>query len=243
MEDNSIEILGQGPAVETRQQVSVKNFMATVFSWMVAGLIVSGVAAWFFGATDLSGLLWSPLTGRTVLGTIVMFAPLAFVLLMGFGYKRLSYSSIAALFMVFSLLMGMSVSYIFWIYTDSSIIQIFGISAAMFGVMAVAGYRTSTDLTGFGSIMMMGLFGLVIASLVNFFIGSDQFSYILSFIAVIVFTGLTAYDVQKLKAIAAGEGMQGTESAGKLAIIGALNLYLDFINLFLALLRLFGSRK
>jgi FtsH-binding integral membrane protein len=244
MEDNSIKILGHGPAVEnTERQVSVKNFMATVFSWMAAGLIVSGTAAWLFGNTDLSNLLWSPLTGRTGLGTVVMFAPLAFILIMGFGYRRLSAAGIGVLFMVFSLLMGMSISTIFVVYTQTSIFQIFGVSAAMFGVMAFAGWRTSTDLTRFGSLLMMALVGVIIASIVNFFIGSSSFSYLISFLTVAIFTGLTAYDVQKLKNIAHGEGVEGDASMAKLAVMGALNLYLDFINIFLALLNLFGDRK
>jgi hypothetical protein len=245
MEDNTIEVLGHGPAVESQPQgVAIKHFMATVFSWMAAGLLISGVAAWLFGTTDWGNLLWDPFTGgRTTLGTVVMFAPLGFVILMSFGYRRLSYPVIGLLFIIFSVLMGMSISFIFGFYTITSIIQIFGITAGMFGVMALAGYFTSTDLTRFGSIMIMGLFGIIIGTLVNMFMGSDQFGYFLSFIGVLVFTGLTAYDVQKLKRIAAGEGLTGTESAGKLAVMGALNLYLDFINLFLMLLRLFGSRK
>jgi FtsH-binding integral membrane protein len=162
---------------------------------------------------------------------------------MGFGYRRLSAAGIAVLFMVFSLLMGMSISSIFVVYTQTSIFQIFGVSAAMFGVMAFAGYRTSTDLTKFGSLLMMALIGVIIASVVNFFIGSSSFSYLISFLTVAIFTGLTAYDVQKLKNIASGEGVEGEASMAKLAVMGALSLYLDFINIFLALLNLFGDRK
>ena len=136
----------------------------------------------------------------------------------------------------------MSLSFVFQIYIASSITAIFGVSALMFGVMAVLGYTTNTDLTKMGSLLFMALIGIVIASVVNMFLGSNQLSYIISFIAVIVFTGLTAYDVQKIKNIGATAEM-GTESTGKMAILGALTLYLDFINLFLALLRLFGNRR
>jgi len=146
------------------------------------------------------------------------------------------------LFLLYSSVMGMSLSFIFWAYTASSIFSTFITTSAMFGVMAVAGYTTKIDLTKFGSIMMMGLVGIIIASLINMFMHSDSMQYIISFVGVLVFTGLTAYDVQKLKNIGAGIEL-GTAAASKLVIMGALSLYLDFINLFLMLLRLFGNRK
>jgi uncharacterized protein len=245
MEENTLDVSRQQETViqdVTGQQAAIKNFMATVFSWMAAALILSGTAAWLFGTTNLVTYLVS-YDGLTTLGNVVLFAPLGFVLLMSFGYNRLSYPVLVFLFATYSIITGMSLSFIFLIYELGSIIQVFGIAAAMFGIMAISGYRTSTDLTKFGSIMMMGLIGMIVASLINYFMQSESMSYLLSFVGVLVFTGLTAYDVQKLKRIAAGEGLDGTESAGKLAIMGALNLYLDFINLFLSLLRLFGSRK
>ena len=138
--------------------------------------------------------------------------------------------------------MGVSLSFIFMAYAHGLIFQVFFISAAMFGTMAVLGYTTKTDLTKMGNILMMALIGIIIASLVNMFMRSDGLGYAISFIAVIVFTGLTAYDVQKLKNI--GVTVEsGSESAAKLSILGALTLYLDFINLFLALLRIFGGRR
>jgi FtsH-binding integral membrane protein len=138
--------------------------------------------------------------------------------------------------------MGMSLSFIFLIYTLGSIYLTFAIAAGMFGIMAVAGYTTKTDLTKFGSLMIMGLIGIIIASVVNYFMKSGTMDYIISFLGVLIFTGLTAYDVQKLKRIGSGS-MYGDENYKKLMIMGALTLYLDFINLFLFLLRFFGNRK
>ncbi len=138
--------------------------------------------------------------------------------------------------------MGASLSFVFLAYTGASIAKTFVITSAMFGFMALLGYTTKTDLTKFGSIMIMGLVGIIIASVVNMFMQSPMMDYIISFIGVLVFTGLTAYDVQKLKRIGAGVDTE-SESARKLTIYGALTLYLDFINLFLFLLRFFGNRK
>ena len=154
----------------------------------------------------------------------------------------MSASTMVLVFIAYSVLMGVSLSFIFLAYTGASIASTFLIASAMFGGMAVVGYTTKTDLTKFGSIMMMGLFGIIIASVINMFMGSSTLDYIISFGGVLVFTGLTAYDVQKLKRI----GSQIThedENSRKLTIMGALTLYLDFINLFLFLLRIFGNRK
>lgn len=223
---------------------SSKKFIAKVFAWMFVALGVSTLFAYLF-ATDMS--LQSALinfdTGRrTGLGTIIMFAPLAFVLIMSFGINKISYGVLMLLFIAFATTMGISLSFIFMIYTASSITTVFLSSSLLFGVMALLGYTTDTDLTKLGSILMMVLIGMVIASLVNFFIGSSQLNYIISFIGIIVFVGLTAYDVQKLKRIGAGIEF-GEASASKMVLMGALTLYLDFINLFLSMLRVFGDRK
>jgi uncharacterized protein len=220
-----------------------KTFMASVFSWMGVALAISAVTAYVFG-TDTSYLAYlvNPVAGGlTGLGYFVMFAPIGFVLLMSFGFNRMSQTAMTVCFLLYSLIMGMSLSFIFLVYTTSSIYQVFLTSAAMFGCMAFLGYTTKTDLTKMGSLLIMALIGIVIATLINMFMRSDGLSYIISFIAVIVFTGLTAYDVQKLKNI--GANTEGGATTSKLAIMGALTLYLDFINLFLALLRIFGSRR
>jgi len=178
----------------------------------------------------------------TVLGWVVMLPPFGFVLAMGMGFQRFSAGTLTLLFGVFSVLMGASLSFILLIYTASSVFLTFAVTAGMFGIMSFVGYTTKTDLTKFGSLMMMGLIGIIIASVVNMFMHSEAFDYIISFIGVLVFTGLTAYDVQKLKRIGAGV-QYGAESTKKLVIMGALSLYLDFINLFLFLLRFLGNRR
>ena len=221
-----------------------KTFIASVFSWMFAALAITSIVAYYFGHNMelLSLLVNMEGGGLTILGYVVMFAPIGFVLAMSLGFNKFSYPVILFLFLLYSAVMGASLSFIFLVYTSGSIFGTFVAAAAMFGLMSVVGYTTETDLTKFGSIMMMGLIGIIVASVINWFLQSDSMSYIISFIGVLVFTGLTAYDVQKLKRIGAGVEF-GLESTSKLVILGALNLYLDFINLFLFLLRLFGNRK
>ncbi|MCK9612309.1 MAG: Bax inhibitor-1/YccA family protein [Bacteroidales bacterium] len=229
---------------EINQTTSLsRTFMARVFSWMFLALTVTAVTAFIWVANpSLMQTLIKPEGGLSMLGWIVMLAPLGFVLLMSFGFQKLSAPLMMLLFIVYSVLMGMSFSFIFLIYEISTIGITFAITAGMFGVMAATGYVTKTDLTKFGSILMMGVIGIIIAMLVNFFLKSETMSYVISVIGVLIFTGLTAYDVQKLKRI----GMSidnGSTVATKMTIMGALTLYLDFINLFLFLLRLFGGRK
>jgi len=221
----------------------VSRFIANVFSWMVAGLVVTAVAAYYTIQSGFITQLFNMETGgMSGLGWVVMLAPLGFILAMNLGFQRWSSMSITLLFLAFSAVMGISLSSIFLVYAMSSITQVFVITAATFGVMAVVGYTTQTDLTRFGSILMMALIGIIIASFVNWFIGSASLDYIISIGGVLVFTGLIAYDTQKLKRIGAGVEY-GSESAAKLAILGATSLYLDFVNLFLFLLRLLGRRN
>ncbi len=221
-----------------------KTFLASVFSWMFAALAITSIVAYYFGNNlQLISLLVDTQIGKiTTLGYIVMFAPIGFVLAMSLGFNKFSYPVILFLFLLYSAVMGASLSFIFLIYTSGSLYGTFAAASGMFGLMAVVGYTTKTDLTKFGSIMMMGLIGIIIASLINMFLHSEGMDYIISFIGVLVFTGLTAYDVQKLKRIGAGVEL-GNATTSKLVIMGALNLYLDFINLFLFLLRIFGDRK
>lgn len=223
---------------------SSKKFMGSVFLWMFVALGISATFAYLFSTSEeLLRMLIDFETGkRTIFGTIAMFAPLVFVLTMSFGFNKLSYSALAIIFVAYSALTGISLSFIMLAYTASSVFTCFLSASALFGVMAVAGYRTNVDLTNFGSILMMFLLGVIIASVINMFLGSDQLDYIISFVGVAVFVGLTAYDVQKLKRIGSGEEY-GQAPLQKMAVMGALRLYLDFINMFLMLLRLFGSRK
>jgi uncharacterized protein len=223
-----------------------RSFMSNVFLWMTFAMVVTAITAYLFASSaDLLATLIDPITHKmTGLGWIVMLGPFGFVLLMSFGFQRLSPGVLALLFITFAVLMGMSLSFILLAYTAASVYKTFAVTAGMFGIMAVLGYTTKTDLTRFGSLMMMGLFGIIIAMLVNMFLGSPALDYIISVIGVVVFTGLTAYDVQKLKRIGSGMAGEGMDvNLRKLSILGALTLYLDFINLFLFLLRFLGNRK
>ena len=227
--------------IETKDMAA--NFVANVFAWMGIALAITAFTAYYFASNEnLINSLFNPVTGMTTLGWIVMLAPFGFVLAMSMGFQRFSAGTLTLLFGIYSILMGASLSFILIMYTTASVFQTFAVTAGMFGIMSFVGYTTKTDLTKFGSLMMMGLIGIIIASVVNMFMRSEAFDYIISFIGVLVFTGLTAYDVQKLKRI--GAGIQyGSKSARKLVIMGALSLYLDFINLFLFLLRFLGNRR
>ncbi|NVO19760.1 MAG: Bax inhibitor-1/YccA family protein [Bacteroidetes bacterium] len=230
------------PTYTVKDESSVRTFITGVFSWMFIALAITAATAYMVSITpSFLRLLVTP-TGLSMFGWIVMFAPLGFVLLMSFRFQKLSAGSLTMLFLVYAVLVGLSLSFIFLAYSMGSIATTFGVTSLTFGVMAIAGYTTKTDLTRFGSILMMALFGIIIASLVNFFLKSESMQYLISFIGVLIFTGLTAYDVQKLKRMGS-EMVAGEESTRKYAIMGALSLYLDFINLFLFLLRFMGKRN
>ena len=232
---------------QPRTRTIAKSFMANVFLLMGCALAVSGIVAYLFSSNDaLRGLLYVPAPNGTLhpsmLAYIAIFSPLVFVLIMGYGINRLSVLAMGALFGLLSILMGMSLSFIFLVYTDASIYTCFFSAAGMFGVMAFMGYTTNKDLTNFGSLLYMALFGVIIASLINFFLHSEQMGYIIGVISILIFTGITAYKVQWIKQMGEGADMADASSA-KLAIYGAMSLYITFINLFLSLLRVFGGRR
>ncbi len=219
------------------------TFLNEVFAWMGLGLALTAVVAYFVANTpSFLAMLVTETGGLSMLGYVAMFAPIGFVLAMSFGYQRLSYTALLGLFVAYAGIMGVSMSFIFLAYTAESIYSIFGISALMFGAMALIGYTTKTDLTKMGNLLLMALVGIVIASVVNMFLHSGPMGFVISIVSVLVFCGLTAYDVQKIKNLGEEAGMD-VISKSKLGIMGALTLYLDFINLFLALLRLFGNRR
>ena len=223
---------------------STKSFVSNVFSLMFTALIISGLSAIWFSTDSMKEIIMNNHNGvlkLTTIGWIVSLSPLGLVLLMGAGFQKFSVKTLLAIFLIYSTLTGISLSTIFSVYTTSSIASTFFISSLTFGVMALTGYTTKTDLTKMGSFLYMALIGIIIASLINWFMQSEQLDYIISIIGVLVFTGLTAYDVQKIKNIGS-QVEQGSKSAQKLMIMGALTLYLDFINLFLMLLRLLGNR-
>jgi FtsH-binding integral membrane protein len=222
-----------------------KTFMSKVFSWMFLALAVTALVSYTFASSmDLMGLLYNLDNGNmSILGWVVMLAPLAFVLIIGFRFKSLSRNTLLFLFISFAILMGMSLSSILLVFTGASVFTTFMVTAGTFGIMALVGYTTKTDLTKFGSILMMGLVGIILASIVNFFLGSETMDYVISILGVLIFTGLTAYDVQKLKNVGMALGPYQGLNRDKMAIVGALTLYLDFINLFLFLLRFLGNRR
>lgn len=230
-----------------------KKFFANVFLWMFVALSLSTLAAYLFGTNaELMQYLRTinPETGKvgmTIFGYIAMFAPLGLVLLMGFGLSRLSLPALVGVFVLYSVLTGVSLSFILAVYTTGSIVSCFAGAAGIFGIMAFMGYTTNIDLSKFGPILMVGVIGLVIATVINMFIQSEGFSLLMAYIGIAIFTALTAYDVQKIKRIgegieASGEQVLQVESK-KMAIVAALSLYLDFLNIFLFLLRIFGNRK
>jgi uncharacterized protein len=212
---------------------------------MGIGLVVTGLVAYFgnqfaVSADGQSLTAWGNLLYNSPLMWVVALAPLAFVLVLSFGINKLSTGAAQITFWAFAAVMGLSLSSIFLVYTDASIAKVFFISAATFGAMSLYGYTTKRDLTGIGNFLVMGLIGLIIASIVNIFLASSALDFAISAIGVLIFVGLTAYDTQRIKA--SYDVGYGHDVLTKGAIMGALSLYLDFINLFLMLLRLFGNR-
>ncbi len=243
MDNNSLDYQYHN-VVQLEDAVNTKRFMANVFAWMFLALAISGAFAYYF-ANDpalLSMLVDYSTNKISTFGMVVIFAPLAFVLVMNFGLQKISFPILTVLYIAYSALMGISLSFVLLAYTASSVVGVFITCSAVFGVMAVAGYITHQDLTSFGSLMMMGLVGIIIASVVNMFVASAMLDKIISYVGVAVFVGLTAYKVQQLKNMG-NEVEFRSENGRKLALMGAMSLYITFINLFLSLLRLFGSRK
>jgi FtsH-binding integral membrane protein len=243
MENNTSNYAYQNVSQLTDADAS-RKFLANVFMWMFVALGISSLCAYAFANTpSLLQLLVNEETHQlSAFAYIAMFSPLAFVLLIRFGLNRISYAGLSLLFIAYAALTGISLSFILLVYTAGSVLGVFITASLLFGVMAIAGYTTHQDLTKFGSIMIMLLIGIVIASLVNLFLHSSGLDTLICYVGVAVFVGLTAYDVQKLKNIGAGIEY-GDASAKKMALMGGLTLYLDFINLFLMLLRVFGRRR
>jgi FtsH-binding integral membrane protein len=211
----------------------VRTFIRSVYAWMFGGLLLTAFAAvWVVSSPAMQQLVFG-----TPLRWVLLIAEFGLVVVLSAALKRLSPAAAASMFLVFSLINGLTLSVIFFAYTQATIFQAFVTAAGMFGAMSVYGMVTKRDLTSWGSFFFMGLIGLVIASIVNVFIHSSALGFMVSVLGVLVFVGLTAWDTQKLKSYATVTGPMQEN----LAIIGALALYLDFINLFLMLLRLFGG--
>jgi len=239
----------QNDSVFVNQNTVSKKFFASVFLWMFVALSLSTITAILVNnMPGIEALLRNPETYKpSTLGYIITFAPLLLAMLMGAGFSRFSYTALLGVFVLFSVLLGASLSSILIFYELGSIAICFVAAAVIFAVMAVMGYTTDVDLSKFGPILMAGVIGLVVVSIINMFIGSDTLGYVLGFVGIAIFTALTAYKVQEIKRIGEGLDENGNEIAladsKKLALMGALSLYITFINLFLSLLRVFGDRR
>jgi FtsH-binding integral membrane protein len=226
-------------AVGTREaafDAGLRSYMLSVYNYMASGVLLTGIVAMLFAN---SGMAEQVLT--TPLRWLVMLAPLAFVMVLSFGINRLSTGAAQALFWAFAVAMGLSLSSIFLVYTGASIAQTFFATAAAFGGLSLFGYTTKKDLSGLGTFLIMGVVGLLVAMLINIFLQSPVFQLAISGIGVLLFAGLTAYDTQKIKSVYFQ--VQGTNFVGKSVVLGALTLYLDFVNMFTFLLSFMGDRR
>jgi FtsH-binding integral membrane protein len=226
----------------------LRAYMIRVYNYMAAGVALTGLVAWFTysaAVVDTGAGLQLTSFGHLIFQSpllwVLVLAPLALVFAISYGINRLEPSTALTLFFVYAGLLGLSLASIFLIYTGASITRVFFISAATFGALSLWGYTTQRDLSGVGSFMFMGLIGIIIASLVNIFLHSTGLDWAISVIGVVVFAGLTGWDTQRIKEMYSP--MDDGSIAGRKAVMGALSLYLDFINLFLMLLRLFGDRR
>ena len=217
---------------------ALRDYMVKVYQYMSIALAISGLVAFMVAS--------SPALMQAIFGTplafVVMLAPLGFVIFFGIKLKSISAEKAKSFLWIYSALMGLSLATIFAVYTATSITRVFLITASTFGAMSIYGYTTKKDLTSFGSFLIMGLIGIMIASLINIFLKSSGLDFAISLLGVFIFIGLTAYDTQRIKQTYyhfAGND----EMVTKMAVMGALNLYMDFINLFIMLLRFFGERK
>ena len=228
----------------------LRAHMIRVYNYMATAVALTGIVAWFtFQAAVVTNEAGN-ITGLTSFGTAIFSGPLTIILMLGtlglvfflsFRIQRMAYTTALTVFMVYAGLLGVMLSSVFLAYTGASITRVFFISAASFGALSLWGYTTQRDLSGMGSFLIMGLFGLIIASVVNIFLKSSGLDWMISILGVGIFAGLTAWDTQKIKEIY--DSRDDSDSAGRKAVMGALSLYLDFINLFLMLLRLVGDRR
>jgi uncharacterized protein len=235
-------MLGAAPATEMGTQsaaydAGLRSYMLSVYNYMASGVLLTGIVAYFFAE---SGLARDIMFGPGILKYVIMFAPLGFVLALSFGINKMSTGTAQLVFWAYTVVMGLSLSTIFLVYTGGSIAQTFFATAGAFAGLSLWGYTTKKDLSGMGTFLIMGVVGLFIASVINIFMKSDTMSLVISFVGVLIFAGLTAYDTQKIKSMYSY--VAGTDMVGKTVILGALNLYLDFINMFMFLLRFMGSR-
>ncbi len=215
----------------------LRSYMLSVYNYMASGVLLTGIVALLFAR---SGMAEQVLMGPGILKYVIMFSPLIFILVMNFGINKLSTTATQACFWAFAAVMGLSMSSIFLVYTGASIAQTFFATSAAFAGLSLVGYTTKKDLSGMGSFLIMGLIGLLVASVINIFLQSGVMNLVISGIGVLIFAGLTAYDTQRIKGMYAY--VAGTDMVGKTVVMSALSLYLDFINMFQFLLSFMGSR-
>lgn len=238
-------------AASAVMDAGLRAYMLRVYNWMASGLLLTGIVAWLIAHTSAINAFYPVVMGpygphrtTSALALAAMFAPLAFVLVLSFGVNRLSTTTAQTLFWVFCATMGASLTNIFLIYTGTSIAQTFFITAGTFAAMSIWGYTTRTDLTRMGSFLMMGLFGVIIAMVVNMFLHSPGLQFAVSIVGVLVFVGLIAYDTQRIKVTYLQFAYaDGPDQAAKRSVYDALQLYLNFINLFMFLLQFMGNRN
>jgi uncharacterized protein len=235
-------MLGANAGVNVGEQsaaydAGLRSYMLSVYNYMASGVLLTGIVALLFAQ---SGMAAEILMGPGILKWVIMLSPLAFVLVMNFGLNKLSTFALQACFWGFATVMGLSMASIFLVYTGTSIAQTFFATAGAFAGLSLFGYTTKKDLSGMGTFLIMGLVGLIIASIINIFMQSGTMALVISFVGVLIFAGLTAYDTQRIKSMYAY--VAGTDMMGKTIVMGALSLYLDFINMFQFLLSFMGSR-
>ena len=228
-----------GDAVARREtfDAGLRSHMLSIYNYMASGVLLTGIVAML---TASSGFAYTLAQGG-LLFWVVALAPLGFVLAMSFGANKFSRGTLQAMFWGFAITMGLSLSSLLLVYTGESIAATFFATAGAFAGLSLFGYTTKKDLSGFGTFLIMGVIGLIIASVINIFMQSSMLELAISFLGVLIFAGLTAYDTQRLKR--EYQHLRGTEFAGKAIILGALSLYLDFINMFLFLLRFMGVNR
>lgn len=223
-------------AARADYDAGLRSYMLSIYNYMASGVLVTGLVALLFANSGLAGQVLT-----TPLRWVIMFAPLAFVMVLSFGINRLSTGTAQLLYWAFAVVMGLSMSSIFLVFTGESIAQTFFATAAAFAGLSLYGYTTKRDLSGFGTFLVMGLVGILIAMLINLFVQSSALALAISILGVLIFAGLTAYDTQRLKSMYAY--VAGTDMMGKAVIMGALSLYLDFVNMFTFLLNFMGNRE
>lgn len=228
-------------ARDVAYDAGLRSYMLKVYNYMASGILLTGIVAMLFARGGVESPAATIIMSGGLLSWVIMLSPLAFILVMSFGMHRMSTGALQVCFWAFATVMGLSLSTIFLRYTGTSIAQTFFATSAAFVSLSLWGYTTKKDLSGWGTFLIMGVVGLLVAMIINIFLQSQAMAYVISGIGVLVFAGLTAYDTQKIKSMY--QYVAGTDMMGKTVIMGALNLYLDFINMFLFLLNFMGGRE